>query len=91
MHHNAVCADLLELAAEVPAGRQQLAVPSVASRLSAVFNRTSTPDSPGYSQAQVSAVAVNKVVEVVEIHCLLGAYLCSCVPILQSCNVAILA
>lgn len=71
MQHNAVCADLLGLAGQVTAGRQQLAMPSVASRLGAVHNNTSTPDSPGYSQAQVSVV-VDKVVEVIETHCLWG-------------------
>ena len=58
-------ADLLGLVGEVTAGRQQLALPSVASRLCTVLKPTSTSDSPGYSQAQVSLfsgkVALNAV------------------------------
>lgn len=43
-----VFADLLQLAGELPAGRQQLAVPAVGSRMLAVLT------SPGYRKAQVS-------------------------------------
>ena len=42
------------------AGRQQLALPSIASRLSAVLNCTSTLDLQGYNEAQVSLVLVVK-------------------------------
>ena len=43
-----VCADLLQLAGELPAGRQQLALPAVGSRMVAVLT------SPGYRKPQVS-------------------------------------
>lgn len=47
--HRFVCADLVQLAGEVPAGRQQLALPAVGPRMVAVLT------SPGYRKAQVSA------------------------------------
>lgn len=46
-----VCADLVQLAGEVPAGRQQLALPAVGPRMVAVLT------SPGYRKAQVSALS----------------------------------
>lgn len=43
-----VSSDLLQLAGELPAGRQQLALPAVGSRMIAVLT------SPGYRKPQVS-------------------------------------
>lgn len=48
-----VCAELLQLAGELPAGRQQLALPAVGSRMVAVLT------SPGYRKAQVSTPSLD--------------------------------
>ena len=48
-----VCAELLQLVGEVPAGRQQLALPAVASRMVALLT------SPGYRKAQVSTPSLH--------------------------------